>query len=80
MVPASIRPRIHGSIPIDVRVRIDARGRVTSAVPVVKQKAGLNSYLASRAVYAAKLWRFTPARENGKPAPSTQTIHFVFEK
>jgi hypothetical protein len=80
VVPASIRPRIHGSIPIDIRVRIDARGRVTSAVPVVKQKAGLNSYLASRAVYAAKLWRFTPAHENGKPAASTQTIHFVFEK
>ena len=80
VVPASIRPRIHGSIPIDVRVHIDARGRVTSAVPVVKQRAGLNSYLASRAVYAAKLWRFTPARENGKSAPSTQTIHFVFEK
>jgi hypothetical protein len=80
VVPASIRPRIRGSVPIDVRVHIDARGRVTSAVPVVKQKAGLNSYLASRAVYAAKLWRFTPARENGKTVPSTQTIHFVFEK
>lgn len=80
VVPASIRPRIHGSIPIDIRVRIDARGRVVSAVPVVKQRAGLNSYLASRAVYAAKLWRFTAARENGKPAASTQTIHFVFEK
>jgi hypothetical protein len=80
VVPASIRPRIHGSIPIDVRVHIDARGRVTSAIPVVKQKGGLNSYLASRAVYAARLWRFTPARENGRSAPSTQTIHFVFEK
>lgn len=80
VIPASIRPRIHGSIPIDVRVRIDARGRVTSAIPAVRQRAGLNTYLASRAVYAAKLWRFTAARENGKPVPSTQTIHFVFEK
>ena len=80
VIPASIRPRIHGSIPIDVRVRIDSRGRVTSAVPTVRQRAGLNSYLASRAVYAAKLWRFTPARENGKHVSSTQTIHFVFER
>jgi len=80
VIPASIRPRIHGSIPIDVRVRIDARGRVTSAIPAVRQRAGLNSYLASRAVYAAKLWRFTAARENWKAVPSTQTIHFVFEK
>lgn len=80
VIPASIRPRIHGSIPIDVRVRIDSRGRVTSAVPTVRQRAGLNSYLTSRAVYAARLWRFIPARENGKHVSSTQTIHFVFEK
>ncbi|HWD99721.1 MAG TPA: hypothetical protein VG345_11805 [Bryobacteraceae bacterium] len=80
VVPASIRPRIHGVIPVDIRVHINALGRVTSAVPTVKAKPGLNAYLASRAVYAARLWRFTPARENGKPAASTQTIHFVFEK
>lgn len=80
VVPASIRPRIRGVIPIDVRVHIDTRGRVVSAAPSSRPASGLNSYLASRAVYAARLWRFLPARENGKPVASTQTIHFVFEK
>ena len=80
VVPASIRPRIHGSIPLDIRVKIDAHGRVTSAVPVSKPHSGVESFLATRAVYAAKQWRFEPAREDGKAIPGTEIIHFVFDK
>jgi len=80
VVAAGIRPRIKGSVPVDVRVRIDERGRVVSATPITKLHDGLEEYLGSRAVAAAKLWRFEPARENGKPAQGTQTIHFVFTK
>jgi hypothetical protein len=80
VVPASIRPRIHGSIPLDVRVKIDAHGRVVSAVPVSKPHSGVESFLAARAVYAAKQWRFEPAREDGKAVPGTEIIHFVFDK
>jgi hypothetical protein len=80
VVAAGIRPRIKGTIPIDVRVHIDTRGRVVSAAPVTKQHSGLDLYLAGRAVQAARLWRFEPARENGKPVPGTSTIHFTFEK
>jgi TonB family protein len=79
VVPASIKPRIKGVIPIDVRVHIDTGGRVTAAAPVAKQPSGLHAYLANRAVEAARLWRFEPARENGKAVPGTETIHFVFE-
>jgi TonB family protein len=75
----SIKPRIKDPISIDVRVHIDAAGRVTSAAPVVKQPSGLHAYLAGRAVEAARLWRFDPARENGRPVPGIDTIHFVFE-
>jgi TonB family protein len=80
VVAAGIRPRITGTIAIDVRVHIDEQGRVTSAVPVVKPHQGLDSYLSASAVQAARLWRFEPARENGKAVPGTQTIHFVFQK
>lgn len=80
VVAAGIRPRIKGMIPIDVRVQIDSRGRVTSASPVTKQRSGLEAYLATCAVKAARLWRFEPARENGQPVSGTSTIHFVFEK
>lgn len=80
IVAAGIRPRITGTIAIDVRVHIDQRGRVTSAAPVVKPSQGLHAYLSASAVQAARLWRFEPARENGKAVPGTQTIHFVFQK
>jgi hypothetical protein len=74
VVPASIRPRIAGPISIDVRVAIDSRGRVTSATPVGKHAGGLPTYLADRAVTAARQWRFEANN------PGSETIHFVFEK
>jgi hypothetical protein len=80
VVAAGIRPRIKGTIAIDVRVHIDARGRVSSASPVTKQHSGLEEYLAGRAVQAARLWKFEPARENGAAVAGAQTLHFVFEK
>ena len=79
-VPASVRPRIKGSIPIDVLVYIDARGAVTSATPANKPRSGLETYLAARAVSAARQWRFDPAREDGEPVASRQSIHFSFKR
>lgn len=80
LVAAGIRPRIKGTIPIDVKVRIDDKGRVVSASPITKLNTGLEEYLAARAVQAAREWKFEPARENGKAVAGTQTIHFVFTK
>ncbi len=80
VVAAGVRSRIKGVIPIDVRVQIDTRGHVVSATPVTRQHSGIEEYLAARAVQAAKLWRFEPARENGTAVAGTQILHFVFEK
>jgi hypothetical protein len=80
VVAAGIRPRIKGTIPIDVKVRIDEKGRVVSASPITKLHNGLDEYLASRALAAAREWKFEPARDNGKAVAGTQTIHFVFTK
>jgi hypothetical protein len=80
VIPASIKPRIKGTIPIDVRVKIDARGRVISATLPEKHRAGLESYLAERAVEAAKQWKFEPAREDGKAVAGEQTLRFTFGK
>jgi TonB family protein len=80
VVAAGIRPRIKGMVPIDVRVQVDTHGRVTSASPITKQRSGLEAYLATCAVKAARLWRFEPARDGDQAVPGTQTIHFVFEK
>jgi hypothetical protein len=80
VIEAGIRSRIKGTISIDVRVQIDVRGHVVSATPVTRQRSGLDRYLAGRAVQAARLWRFEPARLNGKAVAGTQIINFVFDK
>jgi hypothetical protein len=80
VVAAGVRSRIKGTMPIDVRVQIDTHGHVVSATSITRQHSGLEEYLAARAVQAAKLWRFEPARENGRPVAGTQILHFVFEK
>jgi TonB family protein len=78
-VPDGIRPRISEPLPIDVRVSIDTKGRVTKAI-AVQHADGLVDYLGKRAVAAARQWTFTPAKRGGKPVESTRTIHFVFEQ
>jgi TonB family protein len=80
VIAAGIRPRIKGAIPIDVRVKIDERGHVVSASLITKLHSGLEEYLGSRAITAARQWRFEPARENGKAVAGTQSIHFVFTR
>jgi hypothetical protein len=80
VVAAGIRSRIKGVVPVDVRVEIDTRGRVTSATLVTKTHSDIEKYLASRAVQAAKQWRFEPAREGAKAVAGSQILHFVFER
>jgi hypothetical protein len=77
-VPEGIRGRITERIIVPVTVRIDAAGRVISAEPESDGDT-VYRYLASRAVVAAKLWRFEPARSaRGTRSASTKTLHFVF--
>jgi hypothetical protein len=80
VIAARIQPRLTTPVALDVRVQIDARGHVTSAAPVVKPHKGIETYLAESAVKAARLWRFEPARENGKAVAGAQTLHFVFKQ
>jgi proteasome lid subunit RPN8/RPN11 len=74
VVPSSIRPRIRRTVPVDVRVRIDAQGRVASATAITKAHSGLETFLIGRALEAARQWRYEPA------PPATEIIHFTFEK
>ena len=79
LTPEGIRNRITGMIPIDVKVRIGENGAVTRA-DAVRSADGLRSYLARRAVEAAQQWRFSPARQDGKAAPSETVIRFKFRR
>lgn len=80
VVPAGIRPQLGKQIGVDVRVEIDASGRVRQATAVGKRRAGVDAVLAERAVRAARQWRFEPARRDGRPVAAWQTIHFSFNR
>ena len=78
-ISEGIRSRIRGTVVIAVEVRIDATGKVTSAVPQGRGDV-VYTYLASRAEEAARLWRFEPARtKDGTRVASTKTVYFVFK-
>jgi len=76
-LPADLRARIDRDNVIDVRVEIDAAGRVVSAKSA-SEKGPLGEILAGYAVRAALSWRFRPATQNGKPVRSEKTIDFLF--
>jgi hypothetical protein len=74
VVPVSLRPRIKGTVGVEVKVRVDEEGRVVSATPVGKPHSGVESFLTERAVEAARKWRYK------RGAPGTEIIRFTFKK
>ena len=75
-----VRSRIHGRIVVPVEVRIDAAGRVTKAA-ARESGDSIYRYLSTRAVRAAHLWRFRPARAaNGRRVAAGKTLYFVFTR
>ncbi|MDH4035983.1 MAG: TonB family protein [Candidatus Krumholzibacteria bacterium] len=59
-----------------VRVRVDARGRVTEAVVL---EASATPQMEESALAAARACRFEPARQRGVAVPTHVTIPFAFE-
>ncbi|MBV8808564.1 MAG: TonB family protein [Acidobacteriaceae bacterium] len=64
-------------VDIEVRVRIDARGKVAEA-QVVNTPSGNENVLTSAALSAAKQWLFEPAQMGGDRVPSDHRIVFHF--
>jgi TonB family protein len=77
-IPEGIRSRIATQKVVEVQVRIDEEGRVTSASSTAAGN-GVDQYLADQAVKAARRWLFWPARSTaGEPVSATKTISFEF--
>src|SRR5262249_36565042 len=65
-----------GPVEVQIRVQIDAQGRVSSAIPLNRNVRNF-AYVDS-ALTAARLWTFSPALENGRPVPSESVLTFKF--
>ncbi len=76
---AAIRSMLVNTVEVEVKLQIDAQGRVIKAEPVQNSK-GFNQHLARAAVEAALRWKFIPAQMNGKPVSSVQNVKFLFQK
>lgn len=76
-VPESAMRTIHGTIAIIARVHVDASGNVTSAS---LEHRGPSRYFATRALDAARNWKFRSPQQNGSPVPSEWNLHFDFRR
>ena len=68
----------HSAITVEVKVTVDATGKVTAAEPVSAQGA-LAGSLARIAAASARLWTFKPALYSGRPMQSVVNIRFNFD-
>jgi hypothetical protein len=76
--PANLRFAIKDRVSVDVKVTIDATGKVVSAAPV-NATTPPQKLLSPIAAQTALRWQFQPAKSNGQPVASETVITFKFE-
>ena len=76
-VPANLSSMIASEVEVDVRVEIDAMGRVTQARPLAST-GPVSAFLVTSARAAARLWLFEPARRGSQNVPSEMVLKFRY--
>ena len=74
-VPRQARGTIRGKVKVGVRVRVDPSGKVVEAK---LDSPGPSKYFAQLALKAARGWRFTPAKVEGRDISSEWMLRFEF--
>jgi TonB family protein len=74
--PQKARATIQGKVRINIRVHVDESGNVTEAT---FDAPGPSQYFADRALKAAQLWKFAPAKTNGRNVPSEWLLRFEID-
>jgi TonB family protein len=60
---------------VAIRLLVDASGNVSQATI---SSEGPSRYFASKALAAARLWKFDPAKVDGQPTSSEWIVRFQF--
>ena len=76
-LPREISKMLYGEATVDVRVKIDATGRV-AGVEAVSKPGPLRPFLERAALDAARLWRFSPAMMGDRPVAGETVVQFTF--
>jgi TonB family protein len=66
---------IRGRVKVNVQVAVDRSGNVSEAKLV---SAGPSKYFATRALAAARQWKFAPPQVNGQSTASAWMLRFQF--
>ena len=74
--PQKARDTIRGKVRLSVKVNVDESGNVTQAT---LDSPGPSQYFADRTLAAAKLWKFAPAKMNGRNVPSQWLLYFEID-
>src|SRR6202046_5424834 len=74
--PQKARDTIHGKVRLTVKVHVNESGNVTEAS---LDAPGPSQYFADRALKAAQLWKFAPAKLDGRNIPSDWLLHFEID-
>jgi len=74
--PQKARDTIRGKVRVSVKVHVNESGAVTEASFAAP---GPSPYFADRALKAAQLWKFTPAKLDGRNVPSDWLLRFEID-
>jgi len=76
-VPVYLRNRVRHEVRIDVRVWVDAAGKVED-VELLSDGTGPNRDLASLAVFSSRRWEFVPAHEGERKVTGKLILRYRF--
>jgi TonB family protein len=74
--PQKARDTIRGKVRVTVKVHVNDSGTLTEASLAAP---GPSQYFADRALKAAQLWKFTPAKLDGRNVPSDWLLRFEID-
>jgi eukaryotic-like serine/threonine-protein kinase len=74
--PQKARDTIRGKVRLSVKVKVDESGQVTQAT---LDAPGPSQYFADRTLAAAQLWKFAPAKIDGRNVPSQWLLYFEID-
>jgi TonB family protein len=74
--PQKARDTIQGKVRVRVKLHVDESGSVTAAT---LDSPGPSPYFADRALKAAQLWKFAPAKLDGRNVPSEWILRFEID-
>ena len=75
-ITESIKTALTRAVAVQVKLSIDAKGRVVKTEPVAPR--GVNPLLVDAAMEAGRFWTFQPALVGTRPVPSEMVVTFNF--